>query len=441
MKKALAGAVVLIALLIAAPFVNGLMMEKILRSQVDKANELYESQPYSPNFEITRYARGFGTSEIEFKITFSQWPDVNKVQTIIISEKAKHGILGATSTASLTQNSWYNDFINESLEGVDPLTITSQFNMFSGLSTTLTLAPFEFDADEDHFVVSPATLDIKTDRSGKHLLANGSFDGFSIADVLDLKGCSVTSDIDVYSTMIMDGDSSISVDQISVYAGDQNAIIDVSTLKMTSTTDYNEESQRLSTTATYSVDKIVTDDEEINNVNVSVGINQLDSESLQNLYDSYISMVSDLMANISASQNDPEQIEEIMQQQLPMIGLGLLPQVEKLLTKDLQIEITDLHVGLSEGDVDGGLAIALKKDMTLADFATIAQQPQTLVDVFSFASNLSLPEGLIPDQQSLLVPLFEGMQTGVFEQQGGKLVHQAEIKDDQLLLNGQELVL
>jgi uncharacterized protein YdgA (DUF945 family) len=333
------------------------------------------------------------------------------------------------------------DIINKSLAGFDPLTITSQFNMFSGFSTTLDLAPFEFDVDEDHFVVSSATLDIKTDRSGKHLLANGSFDGFSITDALDVKGCSFTSDLDVYSTMIMDGESSISVEKISVYDGDQNPIIDLSALKLASTTDYNEERQRLSTTATYSVDKIVTDDEEINNVNVSVGINQLDSESLQNLYDSYISMVSDLMANISASQNDPEQIEEIMQQQLPMIGLGLLPQVEKLLKQDLQIEITDLHVGLPEGDVDGDLAIALKKDMTLADFATIAQQPKTLVNVFSFVSNLSLPEGLVPDQQSLLIPLFEGMQTGVFEQQGGMLVHQAEIKDDKLLLNGQELVL
>ncbi len=71
----------------------------------------------------------------------------------------------------------------------------------------------------------------------------------------------------------------------------------------------------------------------------------------------------------------------------------------------------------------------------------LAQQPEMLAEIFSFASNMTLPEGLIPNQNQLLVPMFPGMQTGVFEQQGAKLVHKAEIKDGKLMLNGKELIL
>lgn len=130
-----------------------------------------------------------------------------------------------------------------------------------------------------------------------------------------------------------------------------------------------------------------------------------------------------------------------MEQQMALIGIRLLSEVEKLLKKDLQIEMTDLRLTLPAGEVKGDFSIGLKKDMTMMDFLPLAQQPEMLAEIFSFASNMTLPEGLIPNQNQLLVPMFPGMQTGVFEQQGAKLVHKAEIKDGKLMLNGKELIL
>ncbi len=80
--------------------------------------------------------------------------------------------------------------------------------------------------------------------------------------------------------------------------------------------------------------------------------------------------------------------------------------------------------------------------MTLADFMVLTQQPSQLVEIFSFSSDMTLPDGLIPDQQSLLTPpMLPGMQSGVFEQLGETLVHKAEIKDNKLMLNGKEFAL
>ena len=121
--------------------------------------------------------------------------------------------------------------------------------------------------------------------------------------------------------------------------------------------------------------------------------------------------------------------------------MRLVPGIEKLRKEKLQVKIVGLHLGLPQGEVLGDLTIGLKKDMTLAGFMPLTQQPAKLTEVFSFASNMTLPAGLVPNQERLLVPVLPGMQSGMFEKVGEKLVHKAEIKDDKLFLNNKEFVL
>lgn len=442
MKKAILCALVIVAILIAAPFVNGLMMEKMLRHQVDRLNEMYATTPYSLNFEITRYDRGFSSSEIEFVLSIPELQNIDDFKTLVLTQQAKHGISGVTSTTSLGQNRWYTDFINETLGGRDPLSITSHFNIFSGLTNTVTLKAFDLDLDEEHLSISPGELVIKTDQAFKHILANGHFEGLAIPGAVDIRGISLASDLHLISNIIMDGESSLSIEHVSLHDSRRKKVFAViSSITGSSILDYDEDRQKLSTHVKYSIGKIASDTEEVNDISLCLGINQLDSVGLENFYAAYTDMVSETLARISPAANNPKQAEEMLAQQLPLMGLALLAEVEQLLKKDLQIEISDLHMALPQGEVEGNLAIGLKKDMTLASFATLAQQPEKLVEVFSFASNLTLPEGLIPNQENLLVPMLPGMQSGLFEQLGETLVHKAEIRDNMLLLNGKELVL
>nr|WP_320049777.1 DUF945 family protein [uncultured Desulfuromonas sp.] len=441
MKKILSVALILVAILAAAPFVNGLMMEKTLRSQVDRINEIYADRPFSPQIEITRYDRGFASSEIEFLCTIPQMQGLEGDITLILTESAKHGFIGVSSTTSLSQNSWYSEFINDSLNGQDPLSITSQFTPFSGITSTVALESFEVDVDGDLVLFSPGELIMKTDPALKHLVADGHFDGFASPGIMDIRDITLSSDLTLISDIIMDGESTFTVGTINLGDSSRDKRVELSSLKGSSTIDYDDSSKTLSTQVKYTIDKVVADNEEINTIRLTAGINQLDAEGLENFYTAYCDMMNEMLANLAAMQNDPQQAEEMMAQQFAMIGIALLPELEKLLKKDLQIEISDFHMALPQGEVEGNFAIGLKNDMTLASIATLTQQPEKLVDVFSFTSNFTLPDGLIPDQESLLIPLLPGMQSGVFEQKDDKLVHTAQVMDDKLLLNGKEFVL
>lgn len=443
MKKALLGILILIVIgAVAAPFINGLMMERVLRGQLEKVNELYVDQPFSPHFEITRYDRGFSTSDIEWTITFPQLQELEGIQSIVMVEKAKHGLLGATSTTSLDQNSWYTDFISEELNGKDPLTITSEYNLLNGATGTFSVAQFELVDDQDNIiVVSPAEMIVQTDSNFEKIEAHGNFDGLSIPGAVGIEGIRFDSDMKMISSLIMDGTSSFSIDQVSINNGNTNKSVAISAIDAASTIDFDETNKKLSMSTTYSIDKVIADNNEVDDIRVRIAINQLDSDGFESVYNVYVDMLSEMMENLATAEGNPEQTAAIMEQQMPLFGIRLMSEAEKLLKKDLQIEIADLHLTLPQGEIEGDFTIGLKKDMTLAGFFPLAQQPEMLVEIFSFASNMTLPEGLVPNQNQLLAPILPGMETGIFEMQGEALVHKAEIKDDMLMLNGKELVL
>ena len=113
---------------------------------------------------------------------------------------------------------------------------------------------------------------------------------------------------------------------------------------------------------------------------------------------------------------------------------------EKLLTKDLELKISELHVTLPEGEIKGDLTLRLLKDMTFMQFFPIATQPQLLFDVLYIKSDLSLPASLVGEQaQNMLRPIYPGMQTGVFVEDGDNLTHKSETVDRKLMLNDKEL--
>ncbi len=83
----------------------------------------------------------------------------------------------------------------------------------------------------------------------------------------------------------------------------------------------------------------------------------------------------------------------------------------------------------------------LKKDMTIAQFYPILAQPSHALEVFFLKSNLSLPSAMVGNRPDLTMPVFPGMQTGLFRQEGEAFFHQAETRENKLYLNGEEVLL
>ena len=111
------------------------------------------------------------------------------------------------------------------------------------------------------------------------------------------------------------------------------------------------------------------------------------------------------------------------------------------MTKGLEFQISDLRFKLAEGEVNGGLTVSLKKDMTMMQFVPLANQPALALDIFELKSHLSLPKQLLGDSPMFFEPAFPGMQTGVFVAKEQRAEHQAETKNGKLLLNGKEVQL
>jgi len=443
MKKVLLGILIIVVIgLVSAPFINGLIVEKTLYSQLDNINARYADHPFAPKIAITRYDRGFSSSEIEWTMDLPDLQGVEGISPLIFVEKVKHGYLGASSTTSLDRNSWYRDFVSNELDGNDPLTISSEYQLFSGGTVTASIDPFELvDSQDTHLSIKPGHLVLKFDRNLENIEMDGGFEGLIVDDAVEVKNISLRSNMQQTSSLFMAGTSSYGIEQIAVNAPDPAAAMLLDNLKGSSIIGFDETTRNMSVKSEMSIAQIMTGENKIADLHLDMGVNHLDADAFENFYRVYVEVLSDAMANLATVQGNPEQAKAMMQQQMAFAGMRLAGEFEKLLKKDLQITIDKLHVTLAEGDIDGNFALGLKKDLSMVDLIALGQQPQMIVDQFSFASNVSLPDGLIANQNPLLVPVLPGMQGGFFEQSGDKLVHKAEIKDRKLLLNGKEFVL
>ncbi len=60
---------------------------------------------------------------------------------------------------------------------------------------------------------------------------------------------------------------------------------------------------------TYSIDKVIADNNEVDDIRVRIGINQLDSDGFESVYNVYVDMLSEMMENLAtteATRNRPQ---------------------------------------------------------------------------------------------------------------------------------------
>jgi uncharacterized protein YdgA (DUF945 family) len=439
MKKVLVALLVAVVVCVAAaPYVNGLMMEKLLHKQLQRVEQIYGENPFSPQIQILSYERGYLSTEIEWSISTPQIGAVNEAVPVFLVEKAKHGLFGVSSTTSFDQNSWFSEFVEDDLAGENPFSITTDYSLFSGASVAVTVDAFELTLEEGELlVVSPAELVVETDSQLKSVAMHGHADGFAILG-LDVRGIDLDVDMQLISSLISEGESTIAVEQVVVTDDTEDFAVTLSGLENTSIIDFDETANKLSVATRYSANQIIAEDETIKDLNFSISLDQLDVEALENIYSLYLDSADAILETLQAGDEGPS---DQAQFEMAMLGMSLIPEVENLLQKDLGIAIKDVHLSFPDGEIDGMISIALKKNMTFAGFVALASDPQQLVDVFSFTSNVTIPDGLIPNQADLLLPMFPGMQGGLFEMGEGVLTHKAEIKDEKLFLNDKEFAL
>ncbi len=440
MKKfVLAVLLIGIAVVIAAPFANGLIMERVVRQARTDINKMYADTGHDLSIDIIDYDRGYAASRIKWKISLGKLRTFYGVDDIIVVDEAKHGFTGVISKSSLVENQWYTDLVNEKLHGKNPVDVTTRCNLLGHIESRVLLDAFSVQTGGEVLNIRPGRIVVALPRGLWSFSSRGSWDGLSIADQLDLGGISFFSKMEKISPFIWDGNGSFAIASAGITADKTH--VELANLKLGFTMDYEKSADTVSLGVDYGVDHFDTGDNRIENAFVRLGVNGMDARGYENLAKLYTQIMNTTMSTMAQGKNDPEKLQAAMRQQMMSNGMQLVMAMENILKDGLEIQVSDLKASLPQGQITGHIVLGLKKDMTMAQFIPILGQPSLALDIFSLQSEMRMPAGLGGEDPKLFTPLYPGMQTGLFEKKGDQMVHKAETRDGKLYLNGQEVLL
>jgi uncharacterized protein YdgA (DUF945 family) len=442
MKKIVIGVVVILIVAgLCSPFISGMVMERVVREAFGNLNQMYTDSGHDVSVEIVRYDRGFRTSEIEWRIKFGRLKAVYNIDEVVFVDRAEHGLTGIVTKTSLAKNQWYTDYVNGKLAGKDPLHITTSYKMTGEIESTTAVDAFAIQTEKETFTVKPGSVTVASDKEFKKFSSRALWEGMAVADKFVLSGLSLNSDLTMISPYIWDGQAHFVMQSVKAKGEGDLDQMDLANLKINYLLSYNKEQNSLSAKAEYGADSITAGPEKIDNIFARLGVSGLNAGRFEEFMKLYTSTMNTFLGEMANAQDNPEKMKVIIEQQMATIGFQMVAAGEKLLTKGLEFQISDLHLQTSEGEIKGDVTVGLKKDMTFAQFIPVANQPDLALEILSLKSAASLPEKLVGDASMLLAPFYPGMQTGLFVKDGESIRHTAETKDGKLFLNDNEVVL
>jgi uncharacterized protein YdgA (DUF945 family) len=402
-------------------------------------NTFFAAQGADLSLEIISYDRSYLTADIEWKIDLGALKALCRIDKVVFKDHAKHGLTGVVSTTSLEKNPWYAAFVDEKLQGRDPIHISTAYGLLGNIDTKIVLDAFSFIVENETIDVKPGSMAIATDRTLKHFTSTCSWQGLSAGEKFDIGEMSMASNLEMVSTFIWDGDASFGLQNIK--AQEKENLLEIKGLKGKYLFDVADNQTTMSWQAQFSMDTLDAKDMNVDDASVRFVTKGLNVKGYEEFMELYAQNVSEIFGQMEALQDDPETTKEIMNKQMAAMGVKMMAVYEKLLKAGLELQVADLAIKLPEGDITGGVTLRLLKDMTFMQFAPIITQPELLFDILYLKSDFSLPAGLVGDNPKLLAPIFPGMKTGLFVKSGDNLVHTAETTDGKLMVNSEEVVL
>lgn len=440
MKKIVVGVVAILGFAaLGVPFGSGLVMERMVRETMANLNTMYAESGQDISAEIVRYDRGYSSSEIEWKIKFGRMKAVYGVDQVVFVERAEHGMSGIVSNTSLEKNSWYTDFVSGRLAGKDPLHITTKFNFTGEVEATVALDAFVLQAEQDSMAVRPGKVKFASDQAFKKFVTDASWEGMEAAGKFGVGGASLKSELTMIAPYIWEGKVSMAVQKAEATEGVEH--FDLTNLMVDYLLKFDKDRNKLSASAEYRVDSLNIGAEKIDTVFARIGINGVDGKGYEEFMKIYTATMGTLLGDIVAAKDDPAKMHQVIEKRMAVIGIQIVAAGEKLLTQGLELQISDLHVQVPEGEIKGDVLLGLKKDMTFAQFIPVVNQPALALEIFTLKSAVSLPEKLVGDAQMLFAPVYPGMQGGLFVKDGVNIHHKAETRDGKLYVNDKEVVL
>lgn len=437
MKK-LAGIalVILVIVVLGAPLVNGLLMERIIRDAHDQANTLYADSGSDATLEIVRYDRGYLKSEIEWKLKLGQLSTVYGTDEIRFIDRARHRLTGIVSETSLEANPWYDDLVAGNLAGGDPLTITTRYHLSGAIESTIALASMTLAIEEDRVRIGPGNLVVSSDGSFTSFTTTGTLLEVRAGDTFSLTGLRLSSELEKISTYIWEGDFLLEIEQGQME--EQAEALAFQAMRAAYRLRFDKERRMIAIDSEVSADELSSPDLLIERPRLRIDVTNLDADGYERYMAAYSELAGSVLTDIGGHGADHD---EALKNKATMTGMQLLAAGEQLLKKDLQIRVAELSARMPAGDINGNLTFRLREDISFMQLVPLANDPSLALQLFDLESALTMPAVLVDDPAPLTAPLHPIMPTGFFVQEGEMLVHRAQTRDGALYLNGAEVIL
>ncbi|MFZ7125471.1 MAG: DUF945 family protein [Desulfobacterales bacterium] len=424
----------------AAPLVTGLVMETAVRRTCEEFNEVHEATGSGVSIELVRYDRGYLASEIEWKVLLGDLRTVYGVEEIVFVDRARHGLTSVASETLLEANEWYSDFVHQKLAGKDPLRISTRFGLTGDFASTISLDGFSFPVEGDMVSAKPGEVRLVLAKDLKGISAKGAWQGVSVPGKALLDGFSMKGDFDKITTFIWEGSFSFDLEKIEITEGPDP--LEVADFSSSYALTYHEETNTLDLDFTYGLASVAGKRGPIlDDATLRCGVHRMDARGYEDFMRIYMSTIQSALEEAASAPRNDGRAREAVADRVNAMRVELIAAYEKLLKKGLEIRIEEFTARLPQGSVTGNLALGLKEDIALSKVVQVAMKPSLAPKLFSLESDVRLPAGLVPDASRLTMPLFDGMETGLFLESDGRLVHRAEIRDGMLMLNGRPVLL
>lgn len=421
---------------VCMPWINGMLMERGYRELVDRVNTMQQEQGTDLKVEIVRYARSYSTSEVEWKILLGPYSEVYGTDEVVLVDRGRHGLKSVTFTSSLEKNPWYGEFVAGQPSATDPVSIVTEYDLLGDIRSRISLAPMQFSADGEQVDVKGASLEFSSDWLLENFTSSGTWDGLAIGEKMTVEGVSFNSDMRLISSFIWDGGATLHIGRIT---GREDGVeLSLYGVRTGYSEKYDPLKKNLDIEISYGVGRFSDGSEEVTNAGVTLGLRGVDAAAYEEMVKTSTELIGEALSDVQAAGDDPEAILRAMEQRMTSVGLQMAGVMEKFLKTGFEIFVSDLHAGMTQGEISGEALLRLEKDLTMAQMFPMVQQPELIFEYLSFRSDLRLPASLLGANPMLLEPVHPGMQTGVFVRQGAEMVSRVETREKKLYINNEE---
>jgi len=361
MKKLITGlAVFVILALLLMPYVTGKVAETVTQQLITQINE--NNVEYG-ELSVLDYQRGFRSTRSRFSWQPSLVGKFQLKPEIVVQCDGSHGVFSYSYDCQFENAQGYTDFIDQQLNGIDPLTISGSVNVLGDIHHSFRLDAFELDNEGETITMLPGFINVVSDKNLKYFVIDGEFqgielngsDGFLAIGLVTTSGRIRQNELDLAI-----GDATLTVQDIALESDSQGRI-EIEGLALHSQTQ--EDGEDLDVSYRLAVEQFkqsgVAEDLDLANLTMNFQMQGIDMVQM-----------STLTQKLDALEKQPESAQNASL-------LALLPAFESMLKPGLALEF-ELSADHLANPVAANLTMNLTNKLTLGDFLLFSVNPRNL---------------------------------------------------------------